>query len=119
MIVAVVVFGLSRSFWLATMALWAAAAVWEVSEPVLAAWVNRGLDPRTRATVNSLASQAHAVGEVAGGPTFGTIAVLTSTPTALVCAGLVQLPSVVLLARRRRTAMRIDGTVPADAAAAE
>ena len=107
MIVAVVAFGLSRSFWFATIALWSAAAVWEVSEPVLAAWVNRGLDPRTRATVNSLASQAHAVGEVAGGPTFGTIAVLSSTPTALVCAGLVQVPSVVLLARRRRTALRI------------
>jgi DHA3 family tetracycline resistance protein-like MFS transporter len=119
MIIAVVVFGLSRSFWLATIALWAAAAVWEVSEPVVAAWVNRGLDPRTRATVNSLASQAEAVGQVGGGPTFGSIAVLTSTPTALVCAGLVQLPSVVLLARRRRAAVRIDGTVPADAAAAE
>jgi DHA3 family tetracycline resistance protein-like MFS transporter len=119
MIVAVVAFGLSRSFWFATISLCAAAAVWEVSEPVLAAWVNRGLDPRTRATVNSLASQAHAVGEVAGGPTFGTIAVLTSTPTALVCAGLVQVPSVVLLARRRRTAVRVTGTVPADAAATE
>ena len=75
MILAVVAFGLSRSFWVAAITLWAGAAVWEVSEPVLAAWVNRGLDPRTRATVNSLASQAHAVGEVAGGPTFGAIAV--------------------------------------------
>jgi DHA3 family tetracycline resistance protein-like MFS transporter len=119
MIVALVAFGLSRSFWFATISLCAAAAVWEVSEPVLAAWVNRGLDPRTRATVNSVASQAHAIGEVAGGPTFGTIAVLTSTPTALVCAGLVQVPSVVVLARRRRTAVRIAGTVPADAAAIE
>ena len=119
MIVALVTFGLSRSFWFATISLSAAAAVWEVSEPVLAAWVNRGLDPRTRATVNSVASQAHAIGEVAGGPTFGTIAVLTSTPTALVCAGLVQVPSVVVLARRRRTAVRIAGTVPADAAAIE
>jgi DHA3 family tetracycline resistance protein-like MFS transporter len=118
MIAAVVAFGLSRSFWFAAIALWAAAAVWEVSEPVLAAWVNRGLEPRTRATVNSLASQAHALGEVAGGPTFGAIAVLASTPTALVCAGLVQVPSVVLLARRRRTSVRSAGTVPADADAA-
>jgi hypothetical protein len=36
-----------------------------------------------------------------------------------VCAGLVQVPSVVLLARRRRTAVRVTGTVPADAAATE
>jgi DHA3 family tetracycline resistance protein-like MFS transporter len=119
MVLAVVAFGLSRSFWVAAIALWAAAAVWEVSEPVLDAWVNRGLDPRTRATVNSLASQAHAIGEVAGGPTFGSIAVLTSTPTALVCAGVVQLPSVAVLARRRRINMRITDTVPADAAVAE
>jgi len=117
MILAVVAFGLSRSFWVAAITLWAGAAVWEVSEPVLAAWVNRGLDPRTRATVNSLASQAHAVGEVAGGPTFGAIAVWTSTPTALVCAGLVQLPSVAILARRRRTAARGTGAVPVDVAA--
>jgi DHA3 family tetracycline resistance protein-like MFS transporter len=119
MIVAVVAFGLSRSFWFAAISLWAAAAVWEVSEPVLNAWINRGLDSRTRATVNSLASQAHSLGEVAGGPTFGSIAVLTSTPTALVCAGLVQVPSVVVLARRRRTHLQITDTVPADVAAAE
>jgi DHA3 family tetracycline resistance protein-like MFS transporter len=106
MVLAVVAFGLSRSFWGATLAMFAAAAVWEVSEPVLAAWVNRGLDPRTRATVNSLASQAHAIGEVVGGPTFGTIAVRASTPTALVAAALVQLPSLLVLGRRRR--LRID-----------
>src|SRR5262249_30252868 len=67
MVISVVAFACTRSFWPAAIALCAVAAVWEVSDPVMAAWVNRGIDGATRATVNSLASQAHAIGEVAGG----------------------------------------------------
>jgi DHA3 family tetracycline resistance protein-like MFS transporter len=118
LVVTMVAFGLSRSFWVAAITLWAAAAVWEVSEPVLDAWVNRGLDSRTRATVNSLASQAHALGEVAGGPTFGGIAVLTSTPLAAVgqwCTSPIRCPRMLLLLSERafgRYADRIDAAVP-------
>ena len=116
MIVTTVLFGVAGSFWLGAGLIIATYAVWEASDPVVDAWVNRGLDPRSRATINSLASQAHAIGEVAGGPTFGGIALAASTPTALVIAGLVQLPSMFVLGRRRR--MRLGGeptsaTVPA------
>lgn len=102
MIVTAVAFGLVGSFWLAAVLMVVVTAVWEASEPVVDAWVNRGLDPRSRATINSLASQAGAVGQVAGGPTFGTVALRASTPTALVAAGLAQLPSMFVLGRRRR-----------------
>ena len=102
MIVTTALFGLASSFWLGAALIIAIYAVWEASDPVIDAWVNRGLDPRSRATINSLASQAHAIGEVAGGPVFGGIALGASTPAALVIAGLVQLPSMLVLGRRRR-----------------
>ena len=110
MIVTTVAFGLAGPFWLAAVLIVVVTAVWEASEPVVDAWVNRGLDPRSRATINSLASQAHAVGEVAGGPIFGTIALRASTPTALVAAGIAQLPSMLILGRRRR--LRLDDSPP-------
>ena len=119
MIVSTVAFAVTGSFWVAAALLVLVEAVWEASEPVVDAWVNRGLDPRSRATINSMASQAHAVGEVGGGPLFGTIALRASTTTALVGAGLAQLPSLLVLGRRRR--LRLDGppTVDSDAAPAD
>jgi predicted MFS family arabinose efflux permease len=116
MIVSTVLFGLAGSFWLAAALIVMVTAVWEASEPVIDAWVNRGLDPRSRATINSLASQAHAIGEVTGGPIFGTIALRGSTPAALVAAGLTQLPSMFVLGRRRRLRLIDPPTVASDAA---
>ena len=107
MIVTTVLFGLVGSFWLGALLIIASIGVWASADPVVDAWVNRGLDPRSRATINSLASQANAIGQVAGGPVFGGIAFVVSTPAALVTAGLVQLPSMFVLGRRRR--MRLDG----------
>jgi DHA3 family tetracycline resistance protein-like MFS transporter len=102
MVVSVVCFGLTNSFWTAAALLWVVAAMWEVSDPVLAAWINRDLDSATRATVNSLASQADGIGQVAGGPLWGGLALLVSVPAALVGAGLAQVPTLVVLGRRRR-----------------
>jgi DHA3 family tetracycline resistance protein-like MFS transporter len=108
MIVTTVLFGLATSFWMGALLIIAITGVWESADPVIDAWVNRGLDPRSRATINSLASQANAIGQVAGGPVFGGIALAVSTPAALVIAGLVQLPSMFVLGRRRR--MRLDAS---------
>jgi DHA3 family tetracycline resistance protein-like MFS transporter len=116
MIVTTVLFGFAGSFWMAAALLVAVYAVWEAADPVIDAWVNRGLDPRTRATINSLASQAHAIGETAGGPIFGTVALSVSTPAALVAAGLAQLPSMFVLGRRRRIRLADPPTVVVDAA---
>jgi DHA3 family tetracycline resistance protein-like MFS transporter len=113
MIVTTVLFGLATSFWMGALLIIAITGVWESADPVIDAWVNRGLDPRSRATINSLASQANAIGQVAGGRVFGGIALAASTPAALVIAGLVQLPSMFVLGRRRR--MRL-GAAPTSGA---
>jgi DHA3 family tetracycline resistance protein-like MFS transporter len=98
LIVGVVVFGLSKAFWLAVLAMWIVGALRSVREPIFSAWINQGLDPKTRATINSMGSQSDAVGQAAGGPVLGLIG-NASVPIALVVSGLLRLPSLLLYAR--------------------
>jgi len=96
---AVVAFGLAHGFWLALGAFWVVSLLREIREPVFTAWLNRGLEPSTRATVNSMAGQMDAIGQIAGGPAIGWAAVAWGVPTAIVIAGLLRLPSLSLFAR--------------------
>ena len=98
LIAGVVVFGLSGAFWLAVLTMWLVGALRSVREPVFSAWINQGLDPKTRATVNSMGSQSDAVGQAAGGPVLGLIG-NASVPVALVVSGLIRLPTLLLYAR--------------------
>ena len=98
----VVVFGLSTSFWLALSAFWGVSLLREVRDPVFTAWLNRGLDPGTRATVNSMAGQMDAVGQIGGGPMIGWVAVAWTVPVAIVVAGLIRAPALALYARALR-----------------
>jgi len=98
LIAAVVMFGLAGVFWLALLTMWAAFALRSVREPIFDAWVNQGLDPATRATINSMGSQSDAIGQAAGGPGLGLIGNV-SVPAALVVSGLLRLPAMLLYAR--------------------
>jgi DHA3 family tetracycline resistance protein-like MFS transporter len=98
LIASVVAFGLAGAFWLALLMMWTAFALRSVREPIFDAWVNQGLDPATRATINSMGSQADAIGQAAGGPALGVIGNV-SVPAALVVSGFLRLPSLVLYAR--------------------
>src|SRR6185295_2534520 len=98
LIAAVVMFGLAGVFWLALLTMWAAFALRSVREPIFDAWVNQGLDPATRATINSMGSQSDAIGQAAGGPALGVIGNV-SVPAALVVSGLLRLPALLLYAR--------------------
>jgi DHA3 family tetracycline resistance protein-like MFS transporter len=49
-----------------------------------------------RATVLSLAGQVDAVGQIAGGPLFGLVATTVSTGAAIVVAGCVLAPALLL-----------------------
>jgi len=85
---AALAFALAGRFWLALGAYWLTGWVRVVMAPVTIAWVNRGLDSRSRATVLSMYSQADAIGQVAGGPGIGLLAQLRGVVTALVTATL-------------------------------
>jgi predicted MFS family arabinose efflux permease len=102
LVVAVVVFAVASSFWLALAMFWLVGTLRSVREPVFTAWINQGLDAKTRATINSIGSQSDAIGQAAGGPGIGLIARSVSVPTALVVSGLLRLPALVLYARAIR-----------------
>jgi DHA3 family tetracycline resistance protein-like MFS transporter len=99
LIASVVVFGLVSAFAVAVFAYWIVWGLRTVRDPVFLGWINRDLDPRTRATVNSIGEQADAVGQMLGGPILGVIAVARSVTAAIVAAGLVRLPVAGLYAR--------------------
>ena len=99
LILGVVAFGVVGEFWAAVLAFWLVGALRSVRDPVFTAWVNQGLDPATRATVNSMGTQSDAIGQTAGGPPLGAVATVVSVPAALVVSGLLRAPALLLYAR--------------------
>jgi DHA3 family tetracycline resistance protein-like MFS transporter len=102
LVLGVVAFGLAGNFALALTALWMISPLREMNAPLQAAWINQGLDPKVRATVISMRSQADAIGQIAGGPVVGAVGTILSLGTALVMAGLSLLPALPLYARTIR-----------------
>src|SRR5260221_12256651 len=99
LVASLVTFGLARSFALALAAFWAVGLLRQVSDPLRIAWINQSVSPRVRATVFSLAAQADAFGQIAGGPVVGWIGPVRSLRAALVTPGLVLSPALLLFAR--------------------
>ena len=102
MIAGMLAFGLSQGFVAALAAYWAVRLLRRTRMPLYTAWVNQGINPRVRATVLSLASQADALGQVGGGPLLGLIGSAVSIPAALISAGLFLAPANFLFTRTLR-----------------
>jgi MFS transporter, DHA3 family, tetracycline resistance protein len=99
----VVVFGVATSFAVAAAAYLVARLVRRLTDPLYLTWLNKNVeDSSVRATVNSLASQAGAIGEVTGGPAIGVVGTLATLRAALVSTGLLLAPAVALYARALR-----------------
>jgi len=101
-IVSTLVFAFAWAFWVALVAAWVTRCVRVAAWPIVLAWVNRGLDPGTRATVLSTLGQAESLGEIAGGPALGLVATLYTVRLGLVGAAAVLLPAFPLYARALR-----------------
>ncbi len=99
LVVSLITFGLARSFALALAAFWAVGLLRQMSDPLTTAWINQSVAPRVRATVFSIAAQADAFGQIAGGPVVGWIGTVRSLRAALVTTGLVLSPALLLFAR--------------------
>ena len=97
--VAVVVFGLAGSFWLAAAAYLLVDMLRTASGPLMSTWLVSQTEPATRATVFSVAGQADAAGEIAGGLPIGYIGSRVSIRAALVAVSLFLVPAVGLLYR--------------------
>ena len=96
-------FAFAPSFWLAALLSVLYGVLSGLYSPLYTAWLNHGLDSRSRATVNSMAAQADALGQLGFGPLFGLLGNLTGVRSALLLAALVRLP---LLAVMRRVARK-------------
>ena len=102
LVVAMAGYGLAGLLPLALGCHLAVTALRMVHGPLTTAWLNAGLDRRSRATVNSVAQQADALGQVGAGPALGWLAAARSVSTALVVAAAAQLPSIPVLGRAGR-----------------
>jgi DHA3 family tetracycline resistance protein-like MFS transporter len=112
LIASVVGFAVVGSFWWAVLLFWIVGGLRSVRGPIFTAWINQGLDPATRATINSMGGQADAVGQALAGPVVGGVGRAISVPWAISLAGLLRLPILFLYLRaiRRGTV----GTLPPD-----
>lgn len=99
LIVVVIAFALSGSFPLAVVTMMTASVLRGTIYPLETAWVNQSLDPSVRATVISMTSQGDAFGQIFGGPLVGGIGSLFGLRAAMVAAGAILTPIMLLYAR--------------------
>lgn len=112
LILAVIAFGLAPTFGVAVAAAWLIGIFRSLQYPVATTWLNQHLPSRVRATVLSMTGQADALGQVAGGPIVGLVG-LRSLRAALVFAGLILTPALVLYSRGLKLE-ESTATIPAD-----
>jgi DHA3 family tetracycline resistance protein-like MFS transporter len=72
LIVTVIGFALAGNFAIAVAAMWATQLLRRTNAPLKSVWVNQSLEPSVRATVFSMASQADSLGQILGGPLWGS-----------------------------------------------
>jgi DHA3 family tetracycline resistance protein-like MFS transporter len=97
----VLLFAWSTNLIMVLTALWLMDLARTLSQPLFMSWINNHIDSKVRATVLSVASQANAIGQIAGGPPVGYLGILTSLRIALSVSGLLMLPAVLLVTQIR------------------
>ncbi len=99
LIIGLIIFGLATNFSIALLAYFSVSVARATGSPIYSAWINRGIEPKVRATVLSTINQMDAVGQVLGGPAVGTIATRLGLRWAMVSAGLILSPVIGLFTR--------------------
>jgi DHA3 family tetracycline resistance protein-like MFS transporter len=107
--VALLVFALTGSTWIAIGALLGVFLARDLAGPLYTIWLNEQItDSSVRATVFSIAGQADAIGQAGGGPVLGLIGNVWGIRAALAAGALVIAPALALYGR----AMRHGGKEP-------
>ena len=102
-ILALVGFGLSNSFWLTLILFWVIFVLRGVQYPLNTAWMNLKIDdPQVRATIISASSQVDAIGQITGGPVVGVVG-NKSIRTALLGSAFLLTPVIPLYSRALRS----------------
>ena len=89
---------------------WSVTTFRHLNRPLMAAWLNRNIDSRSRATVLSFHGQADAVGQIAGGPLIGWIATVVSLPVGLLVGTALLVPILFVRPRRRKQSQPVSET---------
>ncbi|MGO8948012.1 MAG: MFS transporter [Ktedonobacterales bacterium] len=109
LVVSMVAFGLAHGFALALATYLGISVLRSTIAPLYTSWLTRSAPAEVRATVISMSGQMDALGQVASGPVIGVVGLLLSVRAALVLAGVLLSPAVVLYTR----ALRQESLVPA------
>ncbi|MFL5694519.1 MAG: hypothetical protein ACJ795_22215, partial [Ktedonobacteraceae bacterium] len=81
---------------------WSYAILRSMFNPLYTSWLTQNSDANVRATVISFAGQIDAIGQIVGGPVVGVIGTLVSIRAALLAAGALLSPVILLFARAIR-----------------
>lgn len=92
----IIVFAISPILTLCIAAYAMVSITRNLTSPLMTAWVNNKLDPKTRATVLSISGQVDAIGQVGSGPIAAVIS-LISLPLAISFAGVLLIPALPLI----------------------
>jgi predicted MFS family arabinose efflux permease len=99
-LVAILVFALTGSTWLAIGTLLAAYLARGLTDPLYTTWLNEQItDSSVRATVLSISGQANAIGQAGGGPVLGAIGNVWGLRAALSTGAIVIAPALALYGR--------------------
>jgi MFS transporter, DHA3 family, tetracycline resistance protein len=101
-IAGIMLFALAGQFALALVALWLITTVNGPHIPLRKAWINQYVGASVRATVFSLDGQVSALAAILGGPLIGAVATKFTTRPALIAAGIILAPALLLYARTLR-----------------
>jgi DHA3 family tetracycline resistance protein-like MFS transporter len=74
----------------------------ELTDPLIAAWMNQRLDADVRATILSMTGQAEAIGQVSGSLIIGLLAKVFTVPLALFFCGALLVPALGFIRRANR-----------------
>jgi DHA3 family tetracycline resistance protein-like MFS transporter len=102
LVVSMVAFGMARGFALALITYQGVSVLRNTINPLYTAWLARSAPAEVRATVVSMSGQMDALGQVAAGPVVGLVGLLRSLRAALVMAGVLLAPAVLLYVRALR-----------------
>ncbi len=98
-IVIVIGYGLAFNFWVAVGLLIIKGILGGLIGPLYDTWLAQNIPSQVRATVISMGNQSNAIGQVAGGPGVGAIGSAFSIRAALVVAGCLLSPALLLYGR--------------------
>ncbi len=101
-IACILTFALAGNFALALISYGAYAVLRGTVNPIYSTWLTQNSDAKVRATIISMSGQLDAIGQIVGGPIVGVIGTLISIRAALLTAGALLAPVLVLFMRALR-----------------